>query len=161
MIVEKFPTVGTLYSIWLVLLYLIVAYAILSGEMLYRMEQVVDYLGNVPPDYTREKAAVLLMAMVLLAELLPLWFGAFIIQLNTRDRLWTSWPISCFSIIIAYTIVQNTNQLSDLYSNLVGPLDLAFAFATIVLMLMIVIVVHATDYHKTHSIEVSRSDLGK
>ncbi|MBL4865309.1 MAG: hypothetical protein JKY67_02910 [Pseudomonadales bacterium] len=157
LIVEKFPSVATLYSVWLVLLYLIVAYAIVSGEMLYRMEQVVDYLGNLPISSTRENSAMALMVIVLFAELIPLWLGAIMIRLKTPQRIWMSWPLTVFCLAIAYTVVQNTKQLYALYYKLIGPLDWAFAMVTVSFMVMIIIVIHATDYYNAHSSAMDNS----
>ena len=143
--VEKFPSIASLYSAWLVLLYIIVAYAIATGDMLYRMEQVIDYLGNISSSRSRENTATILMAMALFTELVPLWFGAILIRLEAPHRRWMRWPITAFCLGIAYTVVHNTSKLHSLYYNLIGPHDWVFAGATVAFMLLMIVVLHGKD----------------
>jgi len=149
---ENIPTTAGLYSTWLILLYFSVGYAILSGEMLYRMEQVVDYTGSFSSPLNRDKAALAFMVVALFSQLCTLWFGAILIRLKTSKRRWIKWPLTGFCLCLGYTVLHNTIRLSELYYNLIGPLDWIFAYATVFIMISMIFVLHLTDYYSTFAV---------
>lgn len=143
-----------IYFIWVVTVVVFYTQSLLTGEYLYRMQQVVDYIGTLPAGVNRENLSILLMALSLITGFAFLLLGSFLVNFDKKGHLWARWPLALFCLITPAWMVSSTLELERIYFGIVDYFDYLLCASTVICLFTVFIVSQFSHFQRRHGGEL-------
>lgn len=137
-----------IYFIWVVTVAIFYTQSLITGEYLYRMQQVVDYIGTLPTGVSRENLSILLMGISLITGFAYLLLGSFLVNFDKKGHQWARWPLALFCLVTPAWMVSSTLELEKIYFGIVDYFDYLLCASTIICLFSIFLISQIMHFHR-------------